>query len=105
MASEGRPVPRGTLIETVWGRARQFGGSTLDTFINLLRNKVDAPFETKLIHTVKGVWGILSIYPETPHPDENVFDSYPPYALVLLFFCGSIVDPQRLILVSSAQKP
>jgi len=39
----------------VWGRARQFGGSTLDTFINLLRNKVDAPFETKLIHTVKGV--------------------------------------------------
>ena len=55
MASEGRPVPRGTLIETVWGRARQFGGSTLDTFINLLRNKVDAPFETKLIHTVKSV--------------------------------------------------
>jgi DNA-binding response OmpR family regulator len=55
MASEGRPVLRGILIETVWGRDRQVGASTLDTFINLLRNKVDAPFETKLIHTVKGV--------------------------------------------------
>ena len=55
MASGGRPVPRNTLVATVWGKDRHIGASTLDTFINLLRNKVDAPFETKLIHTVKGV--------------------------------------------------
>jgi DNA-binding response OmpR family regulator len=55
MTSQGQPVPRNTLIATVWGKDRQIGASTLDTFINLLRNKVDAPFETKLIHTVKGV--------------------------------------------------
>jgi DNA-binding response OmpR family regulator len=54
MSSNGRLVPRQTLINTVWGEDRQIGTTTLDAFINLLRNKVDAPFETKLIHTVKG---------------------------------------------------
>jgi DNA-binding response OmpR family regulator len=55
MSSGGTPVQRSTLIETVWGKDRQVGASTLDTFINLLRNKVDAPPASKLIHTVKGV--------------------------------------------------
>jgi DNA-binding response OmpR family regulator len=55
MSSDGRTVQRSTLIETVWGKDRKIGASTLDTFINLLRNKVDAPPAGKLIHTVKGV--------------------------------------------------
>ncbi len=55
MSADGKPVPRSTLIETVWGRDRRVGTTTLDTYINLLRNKVDASFETKLIHTIKGV--------------------------------------------------
>ena len=65
MSADGKPVPRGTLIETVWGRDRRVGTSTLDTYINLLRNKVDASFETKLIHTIKGVGYCLRL----PHAE------------------------------------
>ncbi|HEY4378705.1 MAG TPA: response regulator transcription factor [Acidobacteriaceae bacterium] len=54
MSSDGKPVSRKALIETVWGDGRQIGTTTLDTFINLLRNKVDAASESKLIHTVRG---------------------------------------------------
>jgi two-component system copper resistance phosphate regulon response regulator CusR len=63
MSSNGRPVPRKMLIDTVWGKDRQIGATTLDAFINLLRNKVDASFDVKLIRTVKGIG--YSIY--LPH--------------------------------------
>lgn len=55
MRSAGNPVSRSDLIKAVWGEDRKVGNSTLDAFINLLRNKVDVPFERKLVHTVKGV--------------------------------------------------
>lgn len=55
MKSVGSPVSRSMLIDAVWGENRKIGNSTLDAFINLLRNKVDVPFEKKLIHTVKGL--------------------------------------------------
>jgi DNA-binding response OmpR family regulator len=61
MASLGRVVPRDTLTETVWGKDRHVSPGTLDTYINLLRNKIDFPFETKLIHTVKGVGDLLGL--------------------------------------------
>lgn len=53
--SAGTPISRSSLIYQVWGEERKIGNSTLDAFINLLRNKVDVPFASKLIHTVKGV--------------------------------------------------
>jgi len=39
----------------VWGYDREIETNTLDAFMHLLREKVDTPGETKLIHTVRGV--------------------------------------------------
>ncbi len=51
----GRPVSRTVLLETVWGFDSEVEENTLEAFVRLLRNKVDAPFEPKLIHTVRGM--------------------------------------------------
>jgi len=55
MYRQGHVVPRRSLIEAVWGFDREIEENTLDAFMHLLRNKVDAPPKTKLIHTVRGV--------------------------------------------------
>jgi DNA-binding response OmpR family regulator len=43
------------LIEAVWGAGREIKENTLEAFMHLLRNKVDPPGRSKLIHTVRGV--------------------------------------------------
>jgi len=55
MRRAGRVVPRDHLIEAVWGFDSEVRNNTLDAFIRLLRDKVDAVGESKLIHTVRGV--------------------------------------------------
>jgi len=54
MRSAGRVVTRDTLIDSVW-TGHEVESNTLDAFIKLLRSKVEAPGETKLIQTVRGV--------------------------------------------------
>ena len=51
----GKVVSRRSLIESVWGFDRDIEENTLDAFMHLLRNKIDSPGRTKLIHTVRGV--------------------------------------------------
>ena len=51
----GAVVPRNTLIEGVWGHGREIEDNTLDAFVRLLRQKVDAGGRPRLIHTVRGV--------------------------------------------------
>jgi DNA-binding response OmpR family regulator len=51
----GRVVARENLIEAVWGFDSDVRSNTLDAFIRLLREKVDAAGDSKLIHTVRGV--------------------------------------------------
>lgn len=48
-------VSRRTLIDAVWGYEREIETNTLDAFVRLLRRKVEAPGESKLIRTMKGV--------------------------------------------------
>ncbi len=55
LRSAGTTVSRQTLMSEVWGDSNPVGSSTLDAFMNLLRNKVDTPFERKLIETTRGV--------------------------------------------------
>jgi DNA-binding response OmpR family regulator len=55
MRRAGQVVPRATLIEGVWGYDRDVENNTLDTFIRLLRTKVEGTDGPKLIHTVRGV--------------------------------------------------
>jgi DNA-binding response OmpR family regulator len=51
----GQIVTRAALIASVWGRGHAAARGNVDTLINALRNKIDLPFPTRLIHTVRGV--------------------------------------------------
>ncbi len=55
LRNAGRPIKRQTILESVWGFASEVEENTLEAFVRLLRNKIDQPFEPKLIHTVRGV--------------------------------------------------
>ena len=55
MRKNGHVVARQALIESVWGFDREVEENTLDAFMRLLRNKVDRPGLTRLIHTSRGV--------------------------------------------------
>ena len=55
MYRSGKVVSRRSLIESVWGFDRDIEENTLDAFMRLLRNKIDLPGYSKLIHTVRGV--------------------------------------------------
>jgi DNA-binding response OmpR family regulator len=55
LKSACRIVPRERIIEAVWGFGAEVESNTLDAFVHLLRAKVDAPGESKLIHTIRGV--------------------------------------------------
>ena len=50
----GRIVSRHELLSNVWGTVREVSENTLDAFMRLLRKKVDAHSETKLIQTHRG---------------------------------------------------
>lgn len=51
----GRIVPREQIIECVWGFGADVENATLDTFVHLLRRKVEVAGEVKLIHTIRSV--------------------------------------------------
>jgi DNA-binding response OmpR family regulator len=51
----GTVVARNALIESVWGHDREIEDNTLDAFVRLLRQKIDAGARPRLIHTVRGV--------------------------------------------------
>ena len=59
-----RAVSRNTIIESVWGFESDIEENTLEAFVRLLRSKIDAGFEPKLIHTVRGV-GYCLRFPES----------------------------------------
>ncbi len=55
LSNKGLVLTRDQIIEHVWGY--DFFGDTniLDVYIRYLRNKIDYPYDTKLIRTVRGV--------------------------------------------------
>lgn len=55
----GEVLPRTIIAETVWGMHFDPGTNVIDVAIRRLRNKVDDPYESKLIHTVRGVGYVL----------------------------------------------
>lgn len=54
MRSIGRPVTRTQIIEHVWDMGFDSGSNVVDVYVNMLRKKIDHPFDQKLIHTVVG---------------------------------------------------
>jgi two-component system response regulator MprA len=61
MYRAGHVIPRRSLIEAVWGFDREIEENTLDAFMHLLRNKIDAQGKPKLIHTVRGVGYMIRV--------------------------------------------
>jgi two-component system response regulator MprA len=59
MRNEGFALTRSMIIEKVWGYGFETRSNAIDVQISYLRNKIDAGFEPRLIHTVKGVGYIL----------------------------------------------
>lgn len=54
-----RPLGRVSIAEHVWDIHFDSESNVIDVYINLLRKKIDSPFDKKLIHTVVGVGYVL----------------------------------------------
>lgn len=59
MRRAGRAASRTAIIEAVWGFDGEVESNTVDAFIKLLRDKVDAGERRRLIHTIRGYGYIL----------------------------------------------
>jgi heavy metal response regulator len=55
MSNAGRVLSRTMIIEHVWDQSFDGVTNIVDVYVRHLRNKVDDPFEQKLIRTVRGV--------------------------------------------------
>ncbi|HEX8356755.1 MAG TPA: response regulator transcription factor, partial [Segetibacter sp.] len=52
--SKGKIMSKQEILEKVWGLNFDTGTNTIEVYISFLRNKIDKPFDTKLIHTKPG---------------------------------------------------
>jgi DNA-binding response OmpR family regulator len=55
MERVGEPVSRTRIVEAVWEHDYDTFSNVVEVYIRYLRKKVDEPFSTPLIHTVRGV--------------------------------------------------
>jgi DNA-binding response OmpR family regulator len=61
--SAGGCVSRQALSESVWGSDVSVGPGALDVLVSAVRRKIDAPFQHKLIRTVRGTGYVLKVQP------------------------------------------
>jgi len=59
MRSKGRVCDRMAIVESVWDYDFDPGSNLVDVYVMRLRDKIDATFDRKLIHTVRGVGYVL----------------------------------------------
>jgi len=52
--NKGKVISKMDILEKVWDLSFDTGTNTIEVYISFLRNKIDKPFETKLIHTKPG---------------------------------------------------
>jgi DNA-binding response OmpR family regulator len=55
LSSPSRVFSRTMILEHVWDQSFEGVTNIVDVYVRHLRRKVDDPFPTKLIHTVRGV--------------------------------------------------
>ena len=54
LRNPGRPLSKEVIISHVWDYDADILPNTVEVYIKYLRNKIDSPFKTPLIHTVRG---------------------------------------------------
>ena len=59
MRHPGRVLSRALIAQHVWGVSFDTFTNVIDVYVNYLRRKIDADFEPKLIHTVRGAGYVL----------------------------------------------
>jgi two-component system, OmpR family, response regulator MprA len=59
LRNAGRPLPRETIMDRVWGWESEPTSNSLEVFVGYLRRKTEAGGESRLIHTVRGVGYVL----------------------------------------------
>ncbi len=59
LQNRGRVMSRVDILEQVWEVNFDTGTNVIDVYVNYLRNKIDKPFDTKLIHTVVGMGYVM----------------------------------------------
>ena len=57
--NKGSVLSREAIENSVWNYDWEGGTNVVDVYMSYLRRKVDAPFDTKLIHTVRGAGWVL----------------------------------------------
>lgn len=61
LRNKGRVLSRTQIIENIWGYSFDPNSNVVDVHIKFLREKIDAGFPKKLIHTVRGAGYILKV--------------------------------------------
>ena len=59
LRNKGAVLSRAQLENHIWNYDYAGGSNVVDVYIAYLRKKVDAPFDKKLIHTVRGAGWVL----------------------------------------------
>jgi heavy metal response regulator len=59
LRNPGRVLSRALIAQHVWGVSFDTFTNVIDVYVNYLRRKVDADFDRKLIHTVRGAGYVL----------------------------------------------
>jgi DNA-binding response OmpR family regulator len=59
MRHRERVLTREELLENIWGYDFETPSNVLEVYMNFLRRKIDARFEPKLLHTVRGVGYVM----------------------------------------------
>ena len=54
LRNQGRPLSKDVIISHVWDYDADILPNTVEVYVKYLRNKIDAPYKTKLIHTIRG---------------------------------------------------
>jgi DNA-binding response OmpR family regulator len=59
LRNPGRVLSRALIAQHVWGVSFDTFTNVIDVYVNYLRRKIDADFDLKLIHTVRGAGYVL----------------------------------------------
>jgi len=59
LRNRGRVMSRALIAQHVWGVDFDTFTNVIDVYVNYLRRKIDADFEPKLLHTIRGVGYVL----------------------------------------------
>lgn len=63
LTSQGRVCGRMQILEKVWDYHFDPGTNLVDVYVRRLRDKIDAGFEPKLVHTVRGAGYVMKVMP------------------------------------------